>query len=74
MIRALTLAAVLAALAGCSGREEAPPPPPAATAPTARQPTVFDDQLRALDKAKGVQQQVLDEKARLDRALDDAGG
>lgn len=49
---------VIALLAGCTS--EAPPPAPE---PPERKPTVFDDQLEALDKAKALQQE-LDEAAR----------
>jgi hypothetical protein len=62
------LIAVAAALcvAAC-----APEPPPASEAEAAppRQPTVIDPQLQALDKAKGVESQVLEASR---RSIDEA--
>ncbi|HMM66555.1 MAG TPA: hypothetical protein PKC03_06405 [Dokdonella sp.] len=46
---------------------------PAAT-PAARPATVLDEQLKALDKAKAVEQQLQKEKADQDKAIEDAGG
>lgn len=59
-------AAALLALAAC-----APEPPPAGEAEAAppRQPTVIDPQLQALDKAKGVESQVLEASR---RSIDEA--
>lgn len=45
-----------------------------APAPAARPATVLDGQLRALDKARGVEQQLEKEKADHDKAIEDAGG
>ena len=61
-------------LVACSREDAAAPAPPPAEAPAPRTPTVFDDQLKALDKAKAVQDTV--DKAAADRqkAIDDAGG
>ena len=39
-----------------------------------RQPTVFDDQLKALDKAKAVEATLQDGKAATDKAIDEASG
>jgi hypothetical protein len=52
----------------------APEPPPASEAEAAppRQPTVIDPQLQALDKAKGVESQVLDASRRSIDAADAA--
>lgn len=44
--------------------------PPAAS----KQPTVFDDQLKALDKAKAVEGKLQEDKAATDKAIDDASG
>ena len=41
---------------------------------TARQKTVFDDQLKALDKAKAVEKQLQEDKAKQDKAIEDQGG
>ena len=57
----------LSVLTACGS--DAPPPPPAAPAPT-----VLDDQLKAIDKAKAVEQQLMDEKAKQVKALEEAGG
>lgn len=61
------------ALAACSrgkapAETEAPPPQQPA------QKTVFDTQLKALQKAKDVQKTVDEQKAEMDKKLDDAGG
>ena len=66
------VAAVLA-LAACSAQKPADGEAPASHA-TARQKTVFDDSLKALDKAKAVEKQMQDDKARADRAIEEAGG
>ena len=60
----LPLAAIVALSAACS---QTPPPQPAAT-----QTTVFDDQLKALDKAKAVQQTVDQQKKDTDKRLEQA--
>lgn len=59
----------LCALCACSS-EAPPPPPPPAEAPK----TILDDQLKAVDKAKAVEQQLIDEKAKMDKALEESGG
>lgn len=46
----------------------------AAQAPKTRQKTVFDDQLKALDKAKAVEKQLQKDKEKQDKAIEDAGG
>jgi hypothetical protein len=58
------------ALSACSA--DAPPPPQAATQPA--QKTVIDTQLKALQKAKDVQNVVDDQKKRTDKTLEDQGG
>ena len=67
MIRALVATALLAALAGCGS--EAPPPP----APTERTPTVLDEQLKAMDKAKAVEELELERKRKMDEQIDGGG-
>jgi len=59
----LPLAALVALSAACS-QTAAPPPPPQ------KQKTVFDDQLKALDKAKAVQQTVDQQKKEADKRLE----
>lgn len=71
MVRQSIVAAVVVAglVSGCA-REATPPEPEKAE----RKPTVLDDQLKALEKAKGVQQE-LDEAARKrDAAAEEQGG
>ncbi|TLY52544.1 MAG: hypothetical protein E6K53_04015 [Gammaproteobacteria bacterium] len=58
----LPLAALLALSAACS--QTAAPPPPQ------KQKTVWDDQLKAIDKAKGVQQTVDQNKKEADKRLE----
>ena len=69
-MRIAALVIVAATLGACSS----PPPPPAAAPPPPPQKTVFDSQIQAIDKAKGVEQQVQDAKAAQDKKLEDAGG
>ena len=59
----LPLLALIVLSASCS---QVPPPPPQ------KQKTVFDDQLKALDKAKAVQQTVDQQKKDLDKRVDAA--
>lgn len=72
------VAAALFALAACSGHQgaEAEAAKAAAATPPAasRQKTVFDDQLKALDKAKAVERQLQEDKEKADQAIEDAGG
>lgn len=78
MVRQLSVVTILAgslALAACSRDGDAPPaqavtPEP----PAARTPTVIDDQLKALDKAKAVQAELDAAEAERRRKLDEAGG
>ena len=76
MMRTTLLASTLLVLAACGGRNadtdaQAAADKAAAEQPAAkRQKTVFDDQLKALDKAKGVEQQLMDEKEKHDREIE----
>jgi hypothetical protein len=56
------------ALTACSKAKQPDPPPPPA------QKTVFDDQLKALQKAKDVQKTVDDQNKKQDKKLEDSGG
>lgn len=57
------------ALAACSkSKQPDPPPPPPA------QKTIIDAQLKALQRAKDVQNVVDDQKKKSDKQLDDNGG
>jgi len=77
MTRTMLAMAVLLGLAACGGKH--PPADAEAAKPEPRQKTVFDDQLKAIDKAKGVEAQLQKEKEQQDRAIDaqekgDGGG
>jgi len=77
MTRFVLAAAALLALAACSGKtqEDADAAKPvAAAAAQPAQKTVFDPQLKALQKAKDVQKTVDDAAKTTDKAIDDAGG
>ncbi|MBN8727107.1 MAG: hypothetical protein J0H15_05315 [Xanthomonadales bacterium] len=74
-MRTALILAGLTMLAACSGRgggDEAPAPQ--AQAAPVRGKTVVDEQLKALEKARAVEKQLQDEKAKRDRELEDAGG
>jgi hypothetical protein len=74
MFRSILVSAALCLLAACSGDVQddvQADAPPAASAP---RPTVLDDQLKALEKAKAVGQQLQEEKERTDQAIEDQGG
>lgn len=70
-MRLIVLALLSMSVLSACGSDAPPPPPPPPAAPA---PTVLDDQLKAIDKAKAVEQQLMDEKAKQDKALEDAGG
>lgn len=80
LIKAGLLAASLLALAACSGHKAADADTDAAKTAVAAQPapvrqkTVFDDQLKALDKAKAVEKQLQEDKEKRDKAMEDQGG
>lgn len=67
----LSLIVLVALSASCS---DEPPPPAAANKPPVHQPSVFDTQLKALDKAKSVQDTVDKQKRDADKKMEDAGG
>ncbi|GEM_PF-2268385 len=73
--RTLLLASLLGALAACSA-DEPPPPPTAAAQPAQPLPNsnVFSTDIKALNKAKDVQKTVDQQKAEMDKKLDDEGG
>jgi hypothetical protein len=66
-------AALAVALVACSGKS-ADDKAAAAPATTPAQKTVFDTQLKALQKAKDVQKTVDQQKADMDKKLEDSGG
>lgn len=75
MPRSIALLLCACALGACSSHKptEEAAKPAAETAP-AKQKTVFDDQLKALDKAKAVQGTVDEATKQQEKAIDDAGG
>jgi hypothetical protein len=81
MVRHLSAAAIVTCmllLGACSGGGDANDAstvsPTAVAAPPARTPTVIDDQLEALEKAKAVQATLDAAEAERRRKLDEAGG
>ena len=78
MVRHLSVASILACgllLAACSGGGDAPAAPATSPEPpAARTPTVIDDQLKALEKAKAVQATLDAAEAERRRKLEEAGG
>ena len=75
MNRTILLASALLALSACGGKPDAEAPKADATTPVAaKQKTVIDDQLKAMEKAKAVEQQLQDEKEKHDKDIDANGG
>lgn len=69
MLRWITVVSLTALLAACDAGT--PPPPGVGDKPKEdRTKTVFDDQIKALDKAKGVEQQEMDQKQKLDDQIE----
>ncbi len=64
----------IVAVAACLLSACAPSPPPPQVANQPPQKTVIDTQLKALQKAKDVQNVVDDQKKKQDKALEDNGG
>ncbi len=79
-IKAILMAAGVLALAACSSHKAADADADAAKAAAvaqpapARQKTVFDDQLKALDKAKAVEKQLQEDKKKQDAEIEAQGG
>jgi hypothetical protein len=78
MIRTAALAVSVLVLAACGGTpsadtqadaDKAAADRAAEQAAAKKQKTVFDDQLKALDKAKGVEKQLMDDKQKRDAEL-----
>ena len=76
-IKAGLMLAALLALAACGSHKsadaDADAAKPAAQPAQAKQKTVFDDQLKALDKAKGVEKQLQEDKEKRDKEMQDQG-
>ena len=79
MIRIATLVAAVLALSACGGKppadtqadaDKAAADRAAEQAAAKKQKTVFDDQLKALDKAKGVEKQMIEDKERRDKEME----
>ena len=64
--------AVLLALSACKPGDDPPPDPQASAAKPA--PTILDDQLKTMEKARAVEQDVLDNAKKTDEVLDAAEG
>lgn len=67
-MRYLLLTALIFLTIGCQSKTETDEETKEDTA------TVFDDQVQTIDKAKQVEQQVLDQKKKVDDALEQADG
>jgi len=70
------LLGLVCTLGGCSGAN-APPPPPSAAAQTPQplpNSNIFSEDIKALNKAKNVQNVVDQQKAAADKQLQDAEG
>lgn len=75
MSRSIALVLCAVVLGACSGRPSADGGADPAAGPVSTKPkTVLDDQLKALEKAKAVQQTVDDAAEAQRKAIDDAGG
>jgi hypothetical protein len=75
-IKASLLVAGLLALGACGGDKAADAEADAAKAEkpaAAKQKTVFDDQLKALDKAKAVEKQLKEDQEKRDKEMRDQG-
>ena len=78
MIRITALAIAVLTLAACGGTpsdsqadaDKAAADRAAEQAAAKKQKTVFDDQLKALDKAKGVEKQLQDDKEKRDKEME----
>lgn len=79
MTRTLFAVSLMLALGACGGPSQSDADKAAAQTPPKREKTVFDDQLKAIDKANGVEAQLQKEKEQQDRAIEaqekgDGGG
>lgn len=70
MVRTIVMLGLLASLAACGSDPPPPPPPPAKVE---RTPTVLDDQLKAMDKARAVEELELERKRKMDEQIDGGG-
>jgi outer membrane lipoprotein-sorting protein len=65
-MRLALLACALLCLAACA--ESSPPPP------VAPQPTVLDDQIKAIERAEAVEGELIQQQKDQDQAMEDQGG
>ena len=71
----LFITALAACMLGACSPDRTPPPQPAAQAtPAAPAPTVLDDQMRAMQKARDVQKTMDQRNSDVDKQLKDSGG
>ncbi len=78
-MKLITTLVFVLALSACSSADK---PPPAAdksstattTTPAPKPATILDNQLKAIDKAKGVEAQLEQEKQATDRKIDETEG
>jgi ABC-type enterochelin transport system substrate-binding protein len=74
MVRIALLAFIVLILGACGSKSAdtaaSADAKPAEQPAAARQKTVFDDQLKALDKAKAVEKQLQEDKEKRDKAMD----
>jgi hypothetical protein len=73
-IASLLIAASACTVGACSPDKTPAPQPAAQTAPAAPAPTVLDDQMRAMQKARDVQKTMDQRAPDIDQKLKDAGG
>ena len=74
-MRRVAVIAFLVVLAACKPDDDPPPDPTAAAAAQKPQPTVLDDITKVpMDKARAVEQDVLDNAKKTDEVLDEAEG
>jgi hypothetical protein len=73
-IASLFAAAAVCAVAACSPDKTPAPQPAAQAAPAAPAPTVLDDQMRAMQKARDVQKTMDQRAPDVDKQVKDSGG
>lgn len=65
----MLLPVIALGLAACGSEPPPPPPPPPANA-GAGSPTLLDDQIKAIDKAKAIAEQEQERQRKMDEQLD----
>ena len=75
MNRIILFSSLALALCACGGKTDEETSKAASSTPAAaKQATVMDDQLKALEKAKAVERQLQDEKEQHDKDIEANGG